>query len=276
MSSGPAIPILLYHSLTVDATDVYRRFAMPPQVFAQQMDRIADRGHTVMSVGELVAALGDPAARMPSRPLVMTFDDGFVDTLEVGAPILAQHGFHATLYVVTRRHGRTRSPLAGEGERARPILTPAQVRELEAAGIEVGPHSHRHVPLDTLPFDLAAEQIDTSKAVLEDVLGHAVSTFAYPYGYHTRRIKAHLRASGFTSACGVKQALSHGADDTFALGRIIVGSDTAPETFESWLDGEGLPRSWRRERLRTIVWRVARRARGDGRGVERALDSVDG
>ncbi len=154
-------------------------------------------------------------------------------------------------------------------------MSPAQVRELDAAGIEIGSHGHRHVTLDTLPFAQAAQQIDTSKAVLEDILGHAVTTFAYPFGYHTGRIKAHLRASGFTSASGVKQGLSHRDDDPFALARIIVGADTPPETFDSWLDGEGLPLGWRRERPQTIAWRMARRANRAIRMGNRGHDSAD-
>jgi peptidoglycan/xylan/chitin deacetylase (PgdA/CDA1 family) len=275
MSAATAIPILIYHSLSAEATDRYRRYAMPPESFAEQMARIAGRGHSVLSVGEFAAILADPSRTMPERPLVMTFDDGFLDTFEISLPILARHGFHATSYVVTGGLGGRSTWLADDGEGERRLVSPAQVRDLDAAGIEVGSHGHRHVALDTLPFARAARQIDTSKAVLEDILGHAVTTFAYPYGYHTNRIKAHLRATGFTSACGVKQAMSHRDDDSFALARIIVGSDTPPEVFDSWLGGEGLPLGWRRERPQTIGWRLARRMkRALGTG-DRGDDSAD-
>lgn len=276
MSAATPIPILIYHSLSVEATDSYRRFAMAPKTFAEQMAHIAGRGHSVLSVGEFVAALGDPLGKMPARPLVMTFDDGFLDAFEVGSSILAEHGFHATFYVVTGSLGGSSTWLAGDGEGARRLISPAQVRELDKAGIEIGSHGHRHVPLDTLPFAQAEQQIDTSKAVLEDILGHSVTTFAYPYGYHTNRIKAHLHASGFTSASGVKQALSHRDDDLFALARIIVGRDTPLETFDSWLGGEGLPLGWRRERPQTIAWRLARRASRAIRTGSGAHNSADG
>jgi peptidoglycan/xylan/chitin deacetylase (PgdA/CDA1 family) len=275
MSTATPTPILLYHSLSVEATDRYRRFAMAPKSFAEQMAHIAGRGNSVLSVGEFVAALGDPSGRMPARPLVMTFDDGFLDTFEVGSPILAEHGFHATVYVVTGSLGGSSTWLEGDGEGARRLMSPAQVRELDAAGIEIGPHGHRHVPLDTLSFAQAAQQIDTSKAVLEDILGHAVTTFAYPYGYHTNRIKAYLRACGFTSASGVKQALSHRDDDLFALARIVVGADTPLATFDTWLGGEGLPLGWRRERPQAIAWRLARRVNRAIRTGNRGHDSAD-
>jgi peptidoglycan/xylan/chitin deacetylase (PgdA/CDA1 family) len=269
-----SVPILLYHSLLAVPTPRYRPFAVGPDVFAEQIARIAQLGRPVLSVGEYAAYLSTPPLAGAPRPIVLTFDDGFVDTLEIGSRVLADHRFRATCYVVTGGMGGRSAWLDRDGEGAQRIMTPAQVRELEAAGFEIGSHSHRHVALDTLPFVEAVRQIDASRAALEDLLGHPVTTFAYPYGYHTGKIRAYLREAGYTSACGVKQALSHPGDDPYSLGRIIVGSNVPRDTFDGWLEGVGLPLSWRRERLSTLAWRNVRRVRSAfaGQGRRGPLD----
>ena len=71
-----------------------------------------------------------------------------------------------------------------------------------------------------------------------------------------------MRQAGYSSACGVKHAFSHVADDRFAIARIIVGAETSLDEFAAWLRGTGqLPDTWPGERLRTRVWRMARRAK---------------
>jgi len=255
------IPILLYHSLTVDASEPYRRFAMDPGQFAEQMEHIAAGGYQTLTVSQLVAATTSPDARLPERPLLITFDDGFEEIHSVALPVLSRLGLRSTTYVVTGQIGGRSTWLADVGEDDRPILSSGQIRELDVAGVEIGPHGHRHVPLDQIPFAKAASDIDRSRQALEEVLGHSVATFAYPYSYFSEVLKRHLRESGFSSACGVKQAFSYVGDDPFGLARVIVGSDVSMRCFDEWLRGEGLPVAWPGERSRTRMWRALRRAR---------------
>lgn len=261
MTQPTVIPILLYHSLKAEATEPYRRFSMDPGQFAEQMEHIAGGGYTSFTVAQLLAALADPAGALPERPIVITFDDGFEEMHSVALPVLTRLGLQSTAYIVTAHLGGTSRWLAPLGEGERPMLSPSQVRDLDEAGIEIGAHGHRHHALDEMPFSLAASEIDTCRVRLEEIVNHAVVTFAYPYGYHTRRIKRYLEASGFESACGVKQALSHPGDDRFALARAIVGSDLSMTGLDAWIRGEGLPLGWQTEHPQTKVWRVVRRLR---------------
>jgi len=255
------IPILLYHSLSADATQPYRRFSMDPGRFAEQMEHIAAGGYTTLTVAELIAAFDGPPGSMPDRPLVITFDDGFEDMHSVALPVLTRLGLHSTAYVVTAYLGATARWLASIGEGDRPMLCGEQIRDLDAAGVEIGAHSCDHVPLDEIGLAEAIREVHESRRRLEQVVGHSVASFAYPYGYHTRQIKSYLKSSGLDSACGVKQAFSHDRDDRFALARAIVGSDTSMETVDAWLRGEGLPLSRTGARPQASAWRVARRLR---------------
>lgn len=274
MTPSTVIPILIYHSLKAQATERYRHFSMDPGRFTEHMEHIAAGGWNTLTVGQLSAALAGQVQSLPERPLVLTFDDGFEEMHSVALPVLTRLRLRSTVYIVTEHLGGQSRWLASVGEGDRPMLTPGQVRDLDQAGVEIGAHGHRHAALDEMPFSQAVREIDVSRRALEEIVGHPVVTFAYPYGYHTGGIKRYLRASGFDSACAVKQALSHPDDDRFALARAIVGSDLSTECLDSWIRGEGLPLSWRGERPQTRVWRFARR-------MKRAIsvggrDEVDG
>lgn len=261
MTQPTAIPILIYHSLSAEASAPYKRYSMDPGQFTEQMEHIGAGGYTTLTVNQLLVAIADSSIPPPERPIVITFDDGFEDLHSVALPVLTRLGLRSTAYIVTAYLGGTSRWLAPLGEGDRPMLSTRQVRELDAAGVEIGAHGHRHLALDEMPFSLAEREIDTCRVRLEEIVDHAVVTFAYPFGYHTGRIKRYLEATGFESACGVKQALSFPGDDRFALARAIVGSDLSTAGLDEWLRGEGLPLGWQTERPQTKVWRVVRRVR---------------
>jgi peptidoglycan/xylan/chitin deacetylase (PgdA/CDA1 family) len=253
-------PILLYHSLTAQATQAYRPYAVDPGKFREQMEMVAASGSRTLTVRDHVAAMAEPRDGDREPRALITFDDGFDDVHREALPVLARLGLKATAFVVTSHVGGTSSWLAGQGEGDRKLLSWTQLRELAGAGIEIGSHSHTHPQLDTLPRALADDEIRRSRSILEDRLQVPVTSFAYPHGYHTARIKAQLGQHGYVAGCAVKNALSHDRDDRWALGRAVVFDDVPPEVFAAWLDGRGLPVAWSGERLQTTAWRLARGA----------------
>jgi peptidoglycan/xylan/chitin deacetylase (PgdA/CDA1 family) len=274
MSAPSPIPILLYHSLTREASARYRPYAIDPARFAEQMESLAASGCSTLTIRQLVDALRDPTTPLPARPVVITFDDGFREIYDVALPILQRLGLRGTALVVTGHVGGTSRWLDGDGEGWRPLMSWSQIRELAAHGIEIGSHSHRHPQLDTLSEASARTEIATSKQLIEDGIGQAVEAFAYPHGYHSRTVKRLVREAGYEVAFGVKHALSHRDDDRWGLGRAVVTADVATQTLQGWLAGEGLRRSWAAERPQTTVWRAVRRFRA-GRAGSADPSTVD-
>jgi peptidoglycan/xylan/chitin deacetylase (PgdA/CDA1 family) len=258
---GGRVPILVYHSITTGATDRYRGFAIDPGLFREQMEAVVDAGLRTMTVDEMASAIADRDTAAVDRTVVLTFDDGFREVHSLVLPVLQQLDLRATAYLVSAYIGGTSRWLAADGEADRPLMSWTEIRELASAGVEIGAHGHRHVPLDLLRLSDATDEVVRSRRVLEDGLGRPVTSFAYPYGYHTGGIKAAVEKAGYTNACGVKQAISHLGDDRFGLARIIVYSDTGPEALRDWLAGDGLPLGWRNERIVTQAWRMVRRVR---------------
>jgi len=219
-------PILMYHSISEHTSPKYKPFAVSPALFAEHMACLHQLAYTPITVTQFINARVKGSSALPERPVILTFDDGFADFFTGAFPMLLHYGFPATLYLATAFVNGTSRWLRREGEATRPMLTWNQLTEISAAGIECGGHSHRHHQLDTLPLAQAQDEIVQCKKLLEDHLGQEVSTYAYPYGYHSAIVKRLVQEAGYTSACTVKNEMSSEATDSFALVRLTVRPDS--------------------------------------------------
>ena len=165
------VPILVYHSVTTDATDRYRGFAIDPGLFREQMAAVVDAGLRTITVDEMASAIADHDTAAVERAVALTFDDGFREVHGLVLPVLRQLDLRATAYLVTAYIGGTSRWLVSDGEGDRPMMSWTEIRELASAGIEIGAHGHRHVPLDLLRLSDATDEVVRSRRVLEDGLG---------------------------------------------------------------------------------------------------------
>ncbi len=252
------VPILLYHSISDEASPAFRPWALSPERFAQHLAYLKAEQYTPLTVGQFVE-MKCHARTLPAKPVVVAFDDGLADFYDNALPLLEDFDVPATLYVVAGRVGKTSKWLASEGEGARPMMTWAQVRQLRNSLVELGSHSMSHAQLDTLPLAQARTEVLLSKALLEDQLQQPVTTFAYPHGYYSKAVRAMVQEAGYTSACAVKHGMSSTEDDTFALARMFVYRDTTVAGLAKLLAGEGVRRVSKHETLKTKAWRWVRR-----------------
>jgi peptidoglycan/xylan/chitin deacetylase (PgdA/CDA1 family) len=215
-------------------------------------------GFRSFTVTDLVSGLFAGKFDSQLKPVVITFDDGFADFSEQALPILTAHSMQATVYIVTQYVGGKSLWLAHEGESTQQMMTWEQISSARQQGIEIGAHGHKHRQLDVIPSDEVLQDIIESKQTIEEHLGHSIYSFAYPHGYHSRSIQRMVQKAGFTSACGVKHAMSSTEDDPFALARLIVSPDMDMEKFPLLLAGHDLPVAPYPERVQTKAWRGMR------------------
>jgi peptidoglycan/xylan/chitin deacetylase (PgdA/CDA1 family) len=253
------IPVLLYHSISDRPPPYVARFAVPPRDFEQHLELVATGDRTPLTVAAFVDVLRGRTP-LPPRSLLITFDDGVADFADTALPALRRFGLPATLYVPTGllRGSPQRVRLASVGDA---LLEWSQLAELDGAGVEIGAHSHTHPHLDTLGTRAARDEIERSKALLEDELGHRVRTFAYPNGYSSARVRRLVAAAGYDGACAVKHAFSSPSDDPLAIARLMLTSTTMVDDVRAWLDGGRARDAPRHDRAATRAWRVFRRAR---------------
>ena len=251
------IPVLLYHSISDRAQAGASRWTVSPREFSLHVETIGSSGCTGLTVSGLGACFRGEAV-LPPRPVVLTFDDGYADV--VGAvEKLADLALPSTTFVTTGRVGSA-------GMISRPALT--DLRRLPLA--EVAAHGVHHQRLDELAGARIVDEVQGSKAQLEDLIGAPVTSFAYPHGSYDGRVRDAVIAAGYEAAAAVKNALSHSSDDPFAIARWTVTAGTTPRRIGEILEGQGAPLAWRRERVRTRAGRTARRLRRLAKGESRA------
>lgn len=223
---NPACVFLLYHVIGAPRSAGERRTCCPPESFAAQMAWLAEDGWCAMRLPEFVAAAtrGKP---VPARCVVITFDDGTACAHEQAFPILARHGYPATIFMVSGLLGGRNEWMARDGHPQRRMLDARQLRELDEAGWTVGSHTVSHVRLAGLEPRRLETELAVSRQQLEDALGKRVVHFAYPYGSHDAAAQAAVRAAGYESACATLPGFNHVGADLFALHRTeIKGTDS--------------------------------------------------
>lgn len=158
----------------------------------------------------------------PRGPVVLTFDDGYADTLTAALPLLRRYGCGATCYVVSACIGGHNRWDDAEGRERQPLMTRAQIGLWLEAGMEIGSHSCTHPSLQTMAEPDAARELSDSRASLERTFGVAVEHFAYPYGKFTSATVEAAKRCGYTSAVTVEPGIARAADDAYRLPRVIV------------------------------------------------------
>ncbi|MEX0610498.1 MAG: polysaccharide deacetylase family protein, partial [Pirellulales bacterium] len=137
--------------------------------------------------------------------------------------------------------------------------TPAQLRQLGSAGVEIGAHTRHHVDLGgNVSSDKLVDEIIRCKWELEDALGQDVRYFAFPYGQHENLSAAAFRVAreaGYDGVCSAYGGYNFPGDDPFHLRRIH--ADPEFIRFKNWLTID--PRKLRAQRDFTFVEGVSRK-----------------
>lgn len=181
--------ILTYHSLDDSGSVI----SMAPEVFRDQMQWLAESGIPVLPLAQAWQSPGSVA---------LTFDDGAVNFADHAVPVLERFGFPATVFVVSGLCGK-RSEWTTENDI--PVLDLMSWEELRGlpSSVEVGSHTVRHRNLTRLPEAEVEEELRISRMEIEDHLGRAVRSFAYPYGAANRGVMR-MAAGHYRIACGTR------------------------------------------------------------------------
>ena len=256
--STEAVPILMYHSVTDFPTASTRALSVAPATFAAQLDYLRRQGFTGLTFGELCKRrrAGQP---LPPRTVVLTFDDGYADFIEEALPALIEQEFRATVFATTG-WVHDAGPTAAGTSPGR-MLSWAQLAELAAAGVEIGAHSHSHAQLDQISGPRLRFELADAKHMLEDHLGHAIDSLAYPYGYSSKRVREVSRDVGYLQAAAVANASARPTCDPFRVPRLTIRRATSADVFARIVNQRGLRLQYASAHLLTAGWAVARRVR---------------
>jgi peptidoglycan/xylan/chitin deacetylase (PgdA/CDA1 family) len=168
------LPILLYHKVSRDHEDA---LTISPARLDSQLAYIKSRGYTSVSFLDLKASL-DGRQPLPCKPVILTFDDGYLSTYELAYPLLRKHQLKATVFLPVAFIAKS-NEWDGGGE---PLMSYDQIRELGGNSIEFGLHSYRHENFQSYSPAQAEADVSDCVRILEENHCPFTRVFAYPYG----------------------------------------------------------------------------------------------
>jgi len=224
-----AIPILMYHSLSIPSPDeVMRSIHVRPHSFSRQMKLLKTLGYRGVGLTELEPYL---LGLKTGKVVGITFDDGYSNNLKFAAPILAKYGFGATCYVVSSAIGSSNYWDRGLGIPHNPIMDNHELREWKRLGFELGCHTDTHKDLNSLDPKQQEFEILTGKQKLEDILGMPVTDFCYPYGRYSQTTVRIVQSLEFRTATTMKRGRVTNNDHLLELPRIPITFHTLSHLF---------------------------------------------
>jgi peptidoglycan/xylan/chitin deacetylase (PgdA/CDA1 family) len=196
--SSDSIPVLMYHRVLENPpADSSHGIWVSARQFAYQLASLKRRGFETMTFRDYDRFVRGEA-RLPRRPIILTFDDGYVDNYTMAFPLLRNFGFRAVIFAVADKDRRTN--IWDRDEQSAPLMSVSQLQELHRSGIEIGSHTVTHPRLPVTSAEEAHREVRDSKDSLEQLLGSSVLSFAYPYGALSETVKNLVDEAGYKYA----------------------------------------------------------------------------
>jgi peptidoglycan/xylan/chitin deacetylase (PgdA/CDA1 family) len=216
------VPILMYHMVSDEIAETkLPKLRVSLKKFQSQMAYLKARGYQSITLKEWLGYRHDKGA-YPSKPIIITFDDGYQNFYTTAWPILKSYGFMPVVFLVTKQIGGVNWWDREKGEPNEPLMSIEEIDDLQCSGVELGSHSHNHQDLTQMPLSAVESDLKASKTILGQALGSEVTSFSYPYGSENEKVRWAVREAGFKAACTIHPGDNDEAVDPFQLRRIIV------------------------------------------------------
>lgn len=212
------VPILMYHYISIppEDADIYRTdLSVTPDNFRAQMQYLADNGHTPIDFYTLSRAIAN-LEPLPPKPVILTFDDGYLDNYENAYPILQQFGFVGTFFIPTEFIDNNRV-----GYMSWPMI-----EEMAASGHRFEPHSRTHPDLRDRENDYLIWEILGPQETLAFHIGYTPRYFSYPSGRYDDDVLAMMQRLDFWGAVTTMSGDELGYANRFDWPRLRVRNDT--------------------------------------------------
>lgn len=208
-AAGPvlSVPILEFHVIARPSPSApFAELYDPPATFRAQLRWLAGHGYRTVTLDELVRAWRGEG-RLPGRPVVLTFDDGYPQDVTTVLPLLSARGWRGVLNLQIGN------------------LAPEHVWRLIAAGWEIDAHTFTHPDLTTVSAAQLRREVRRSRRWIQGVFFQPVDFFCYPGGRFDRAVVAEVRRAGYIGAESERPGPAGPADGLYTLHRIEILRD---------------------------------------------------
>ncbi len=225
------VPMLMYHyvsAMPANADAIRQDLTIEPELFALHLDRIQELGYQTITIRALVQHL-NTGAPLPAKPIVLTFDDGYVDHYVHVLPALLHRDMVGTFFIVSD------FPYSGNPS----YMDWGMIREMARAGMEMESHAQLHKSLANRTEAYLWGQATHSIRAFQQELGYRPRIISYPgNGFDAETIRVY-RAAGFWAGITTLPGNDHHSDDLFRIRRVRLHGGDGADRLEWLLSGEG-------------------------------------
>jgi peptidoglycan/xylan/chitin deacetylase (PgdA/CDA1 family) len=225
-------------------------------VFREQMRRLASGAHATARLSDVLAGRGGSDPARP--PVVLTFDDGYAEVREHAVPVLRELGLPAAVFPVLDPGLAPEAWGSAPALRA-PLLAPADLRALEADGLEVGSHTLTHPRLTACDDVRLERELRGSRERLAALVDHPLPVIAYPFGDVDERVKRAARRAGYVAGLAVASGPLGLHADLFEIRRQVMGNSASEAYLAMKLSGAEKLYAWSKWKLKAGLGSFRRR-----------------
>ena len=218
---GPCafVPVLMYHhvqNLDQAKAEGHQSLTVGDDYFRQQLVYLRDHGYQVIRTQDLINFF-ETGTSVPSKSVLLTFDDGYVDFNTTAYPILKEFGYSATVFLST---GLTENP---------GYLSWNAISDMNNSGLVLFANhtwSHRNVGAENAVVE---KEIGTADTQLKEHGLNSPKVFAYPYGFQSDFAETYLAQNGYQLAFTTNPGSTQCKKLRFELPRLRIGNATLTE-----------------------------------------------
>jgi peptidoglycan/xylan/chitin deacetylase (PgdA/CDA1 family) len=220
------VPVLMYHYVDDEpppAGPYADGLTVRTPDFIEEMEYLATNGYQAVTLADVYLAMAG-VKELSAKCVALTFDDGGLDNYEVAFPLLRQHGFTATFFVITKTVG-------ADGQ-----MTWEQLREMAAAGMSIQSHSISHPDLTGVSDERLKKELVDSRSAIAEAVGEPGYVLSYPAGSHDERVVEATKAAGYVMAVATDNGVELDPASVFEITRKRIQAFTPIDTFARLVD----------------------------------------
>jgi peptidoglycan/xylan/chitin deacetylase (PgdA/CDA1 family) len=216
--SKKEVPILCYHNIKdFDASSgpMTKVYSVKPANFEAQMKALSTAGYHTILPAQLYEYLVHDGP-LPSKPILITFDDTRGEQYSIGAAEMEKYGFKGVFFVMTVSINRPN------------YLTKEQIAALSNTGHVIAAHTWDHHMVTKYSGEDWNTQLVKPKAKLEEIIAKPVTYFAYPFGLWNKEAIPEIKKSGYQMAF-ILSTKRDSIDPLYTVRRMIVSGTWTTE-----------------------------------------------
>ena len=211
-------PIFMYHYIrpleNISPIDIVGRgLSVSPTNFERQLQEIKERGYNSITFQDLENYI-EKSSSLPSKPIMLTFDDGYDNAYTTAMPLLQKYNLKASFAIITGFVGRPG------------YMSWEQIKDLKKNGFQIVSHSVNHPNLATISLQKLTYELHQSKSTLDSVLNQDTKVIVYPSGKYNDQVIDLARKEGYILGRTTRYSTSITPTDLLDLGAVRMGDES--------------------------------------------------